>query len=437
MIDLNKVKSVHFIGIGGIGMSALARMMLGRHWQKKVSGSDQSPSHIIEELERLGALISIGHAAESLAQEVDLVVYAIAIPEDNPELYEAKRRGIPTLTYPELLGLVSKDYYTIAISGTHGKTTTTGMVAQVLRDGGLEPTVVIGSLLRDQEQKGSNFIAGVGKYFVVEACEYQRSFLNLDPTILVITNIDNDHLDYYKDIADIQSAFRELAKKVPEEGFVVTNPKDSFIKEAVLDIRAKVIDYTKFVQMPPLKLQVPGMHNQLNAAAALAVADILKIPKVEAEAALKHFPGTWRRFEYKGKTVNGALIYDDYGHHPTEIKATLKAAREQFPKQKIVVAFQPHLYSRTKLLFNDFAKSFSNADEVLLAPIYAAREPNDPDISSGLLAEKIKKEGKNATAFENFNILTEHLLQRISSDQVIITLGAGDIFKVGDALLNK
>ncbi|OGG63524.1 hypothetical protein A3D66_02560 [Candidatus Kaiserbacteria bacterium RIFCSPHIGHO2_02_FULL_50_9] len=435
MVDLSTTKSVHFIGIGGIGMSALARMLLGRQWQKKVSGSDLALSPITEELQKLGAKIFDGNRAGNIPEDTELVVYSAAVAEDNPELLEAKRRGVPTMTYPKLLGLVSRDYYTIAISGTHGKTTTTGMVATLLIETGKEPTVVIGSLLKSSKTgESSNFIAGMGKYFVAEACEYKRSFLELAPTILAITNIDNDHLDYYKDIADIQSAFHELAAKVPEGGFVVTNIKDPLLKPVLGGIAAKVIDYTKYLPMPPLELQVTGFHNQLNAAVALAVADILNISKVEAVEALKKFPGTWRRFEYKGKTLNGALVYDDYGHHPTEIKATLKAARELFPKQKIIVAFQPHLYSRTKLLLDDFAHSFTDADEVLVAPIYAAREPNDPSVSSEMLAQEIAKTGKKTVSSPSFEAV-ESLMAKLSAGDIFITMGAGDIFKVGEKLL--
>jgi len=435
VVDLSKARAVHFIGIGGIGMSALARMMLGRHWQRKVSGSDLQSSAIIEELQKLGATIAIGQARENIPSETDLVVYTIAIGEDNPELREAKERGIPTLTYPELLGLVSHDYYTIAISGTHGKTTTTGMVAQVLRDCGKEPTVVIGSLLRDQKERGSNFIAGQGKYFIAEACEYKRSFLNLEPTILAITNIDNDHLDYYRDLADIQSAFHELAMKVPEEGFVVASAKDLLLKPVLQGLSAKIIDYTKYVQMPLLRLKLPGLHNQMNAAVALAIADILKIPKTDAVKALESFPGTWRRFEYKGETPEGAHVYDDYGHHPTEIKATLKAARELFPKQKIIAAFQPHLYSRTKILLDDFAKSFSDADEVAVAPIYAAREPEDTTISARVLAERINGYSHNAKAYETLGDISRHFSEVLEKGDVFLTMGAGDIFKIGERII--
>src|SRR3990167_8126458 len=319
MVDLSTTKSIHFLGIRGIGMSALARMMLGRQWQKKVSGSDLSPSEITDELKKHGAIVFEGNAAGNVTEGIDLLVYTAAVLEDNPELLEAKRRGIPTMTYPQMLGLLSRDYYTIAISGTHGKTTTTGMVATLLLETGKEPTVVIGSLLQNSVTKNkSNFIAGQGKYFIAEACEYKRSFLNLEPTILAITNIDNDHLDYYRDLADIQSAFHELAMKVPEEGFVVASAKDLLLKPVLQGLSAKIIDYTKYVQMPLLRLKLPGLHNQMNAAVALAIADILKIPKTDAVKALESFPGTWRRFEYKDETPEGAHVYDDYGHHPTE-----------------------------------------------------------------------------------------------------------------------
>ncbi len=441
-LDLNEIKSVHFIGIGGIGVSALARMMLERG--KSVSGSDSSNSRITEELEKLGAMIFIGHNADNLPENTDLVIYTIAISPDNPEFVLAKKKEITTVSYPEFLGIISKDYFTIAVSGTHGKTTTTAMVSDVLRRAGVNPTVIVGSLFKGG---GSNFIAGGGPttvlgmeykdgVLIVEACEYRRSFLNIHPHIAIITNIDNDHLDYYKNMDDIISAFHEFATKVPKDGFVIANMKDVNVVKALRGIKAKVTDYFQLEGFTSkLKLKVPGEHNRDNAQAVLALADILGLEKDKASTALIDFSGTWRRFELKGETKAGVLVYDDYAHHPTEIRATLAGAREKFPDKKIIVVFQPHLYSRTRLLLNDFAQAFNDADSVILAPIYAAREPFDESIKSEMLAEKINLRGKKALSMSDFKEIEEYLDKNLKSGDLLITMGAGDIHKVGEALV--
>jgi len=420
-------KNVHFIGIGGIGISAIARMMLLEN--KKVTGSDSSISDVIEELKREGAKISQGHDSKNITKNVDLVIYTIAITEENSELKEAKKRGIKCITYPEALNKISSHKYTIAVSGTHGKTTTTAMIAKIAMDNKLEPTVIVGSLLKESK---TNFISGKSDLFIVEACEYRRSFLNLEPTILVITNIDNDHLDYYKDLKDIESAFNEMALKVPEKGYVVCDKK-ALAKTSVLkDVKAKIVDYMDFFN-EKMKLNFPGRHNKLDGAVALAVAHILEIDKHKAEKSLADFSGTWRRFEFKGETKDGTKVYDDYGHHPTEIKATLKGAREMFKKEKIVVVFQPHLFSRTKILLNDFASAFNDADEVLLVPIFPAREVFDPTISSDILAEKIK--GTKANSFKTFEDAENYLKTNLKGGEVLITMGAGEAYKIGDNLI--
>ncbi|MBI1998837.1 MAG: UDP-N-acetylmuramate--L-alanine ligase [Parcubacteria group bacterium] len=411
-------------------MSALARMCLFAG--KEVSGSDMSRSEITESLEKEGARIFYMHAKENIADGVSLVVYTHAIAEDNPELREAKLRGISTKTYPEFLGAISKNKYTIAVSGTHGKTTTTGMIAEGAIAAGLDPTVVIGSLLTNAR---SNFIGGAGKYLIAEACEYKRSFLNLSPTVLVITNIDNDHMDYYKDIADIQSAFAEFAAKLPEDGFLVCDAGDPLLAPVIAATKARVVDYKNYFD-DNIALKVPGAHNKKNAAAARAALDCLGMPSEIARAALQEFAGTWRRFEYKGETENGALIYDDYAHHPTEIKATLRGAREMFPDKKIIVVFQPHLYSRTKLLFDEFAASFADADEVYLAPIYAAREPHDASVSMKTLAQKIARNGITAHSAGNFEEITDALnASSYGKKHLLITMGAGDVYEVAKAVI--
>lgn len=445
-LNLNKTKQIHFVGIGGIGISSVARMMLLKG--KKVSGSDTNDSEIVRELAKLGAKIQIGHKKENLNSKTDLVIYTIAVPENNPELARAKKLKIKTLTYPETLGFISKNHYTVAVSGTHGKTTTTAMTAKIFIDAGLKPTAIIGSLLKDENPiRGkdtlralaasngarSNFIAGENKYFIVEACEYKRSFLNLEPKILAITNIDKDHLDYYKNLKDIQKAFSELAEKIPKDGFLICNPSDPRIRPALKSAKCRIIDYTKVKEKFNLKL--PGKHNVENAKAAFSVGRVAGIKEKEIIKSLKNFSGTWRRFDFKGTAKNGALVYDDYAHHPTEIRATLKSFREKFPDRRLIVAFQPHLFSRTKILLNDFAKSFEDAAEIIVAPIYAAREKKDKTVSSEVLTEKIKMRGKSVLALENFEKIVDYLKTNSGKNDIIITMGAGDVYKVGERLI--
>jgi UDP-N-acetylmuramate--alanine ligase len=427
-----EIKKIYFIGIGGIGVSAVARMM--KLSGKGVSGSEISASKITEELAELGVTIFPEHKATHLDPDVDTVVYTIAIHDDNEELVEAKRRGLNVLSYPQMLGKISSQLKTVAISGTHGKTTTTAMIAKALIDGGVSPTVIIGSLLKPEKvgEKGSNFVSGASDVFIVEACEYRRSFLNITPHILVITNIDTDHLDYYKDLVDIQSAFAEEVGEMTENDFVICNPADPNVAPVLKNAKAKIVDFT---QAPKTEnLQVPGDHNIRNAQAAFQVGKIFGIPEEKIHSSLQAFTGTWRRFEYKGETKNGALVYDDYGHHPTEIAATLQGTRSKFADKKIIAVFQPHLYSRTKLLFNEFSACFKDADEVVVMPIYAAREAFDGSITSGQLAEAIAKTGKKAQALSDEDALS--YLNQFSHDTVILTTGAGDIYtKIADKLV--
>jgi len=425
---LKLAKNIHFIGIGGIGISAIARMFILEG--KNVSGSDTSETKAVDELKKLGAKIIIGHSASNIPKNADLVIYTIAINKENPEYKEAVKRNIKIITYPESLKEVSKDKFTIAVSGTHGKTTTTAMIAKIMVEAGLDPTVIVGSFLKDQK---SNFIVGKSKYLVVEACEFRKSFLNIEPSIAVVTNIDNDHLDFYKDIADIQKAFGEFLEKIPKNGYVVCNPEDKTVCPVLKKSKGKIVDSKEFFDNK-LVLKVPGDHNKTNAFMALAVSHLVGIDKKKAKKSLEDFSGTWRRFEYKGETKNGAIVYDDYGHHPTEIKATLKGAREMFPEQKIMVVFQPHLYSRTKILLNDFAKAFKDANSVLLAPIYAGRESYDKSISSEILAGKI--EGGKAQTFKNFELIEKYLKENLRKGEILILLGAGDIYTIGDELVN-
>lgn len=424
----DSVKKAHFIGIGGIGVSAIARMFLAEG--AAVSGSDATSSRITDELATAGATIHIGHAPEQVPQDADLVVYTIAVPASNPELAHARQLDLPLCSYPEILGAISKDKYTIAVSGTHGKTTTTGMLASIFLTAQKDPTVVIGSILT---QAGSNVIAGTGEYFIAEACEYKRSFLNLMPQILAITNIEADHLDYYHDLADIQMAFRELVGNVPADGVVVCDAESEAIRPVLEGCACRVSDWKEALADVPT-LQVPGAHNRENAAAAFAAARAAGIDDAGIRHGLSSFAGTWRRLEYRGETANGALVYDDYAHHSTEIRATLAAVREQYPDKHIHAIFQPHLFSRTRQLFDDFATSFADADAVFLAPIYAAREPHDPSISSEMLAAAMNTTGVAATAYPDFESIVAELSRTGDADTVIVTLGAGDIFKVADLL---
>lgn len=443
MIDLKTIKKVHFIGIGGIGISAIARMMMLEG--KEVSGSDRGTSLVTDELAKLGAKIYLEQKAENISADVDLVIYTIAIPADNPEFMRAKELGVPMLTYPEALGLVSSQKYTIAVSGTHGKTTTTAMLAKVFIDADLDPTVVVGSMLIDQK---SNFIAsstplGTGgrQYFITEACEYRRSFLNLNPSAVIITNIDNDHLDYYKDLADIQSAFVSLVEKVPADGYLVCDVTDPTLAPVLAIAKCQVINYnTQFDTTlgsltSKLELRQPGEHMQKDARAVLALSRVLGVGEEMALKSLSEFSGTWRRFEYKGKIEEGALVYDDYAHHPTEIKATLSGAREMAGDKKIIVAFQPHLFSRTKLLLDDFANAFTDADIVVIPDIYAAREVDDGTISSKDLVNLVNEKGQKAVYASNFAEVEKMLKENAKEGDIIITMGAGDIYKVGEGLI--
>lgn len=397
-------------------MSAVARMLYLQG--KKVSGSDSSQSEITDDLEHLGIKVHIGQKAENLDREAEVVIYTVAVGEDNPELKKARERKLICATYPQALGELSKNMYTIAISGTHGKTTTTAMIGHILKKAGLDPTIIVGSkMLSDTEKSGSNFLAGKSKYLVVEACEYKRSFLNLNPQILVITNIEADHLDYYKDIEDIKSAFEEMEAKVPKDGYVVTENEYGSVK-------------------PDFELLVPGKHNIKNAQAAIKVAELLGISTEKVKEYLKDFKGTWRRLEYKGEK-DGNIYYDDYAHHPTEIKASLSALREKYPDHKLICVFEAHQQSRTRLLFEDFVESLKIADRCFIAPIFITREVDDRKTTNKLLAESINKHVPTFPV-QNEQELKE-LIQKIDSKKplCIVFMGAGDIYKWADLFLPK
>jgi len=422
--DLNNVKKAHFVGIGGIGMSGLARLLM--HRGIRVSGSDRELTDITKALEAEGAQVLSGHSADNIPKSTDAVIYSPAVPEDNPERSQAREQKISEYSYPEMLGVISEHPFTIAVAGTHGKTTTTAMIAHILKDTKINPTVIVGSLLTDSK---SNFVAGGDDYFVVEACEYRRSFIHIHPNILVITNIEADHLDYYKDLDDVIHAFNELVRKVPEEGFIVCDIEDENVQQALVGVSAGVVNYTLYID--DVELSIAGEHNKQNAAAAVAVADVLDI----SDTNLESFSGTWRRFEKRGTLTTGAELYDDYAHHPTEISATLKAFKEKYPDKNIVVIFQPHLHSRTEHFFNDFVLSLSTADRIITAPIYEARIENRSEMSSNELAEALSKVHSNVTHYDSFDDIVDEINKSTDEDDVVITMGAGDIVQVAEKLV--
>jgi UDP-N-acetylmuramate--alanine ligase len=431
------MKKAHFIGIGGIGMSALAQYFNDQG--VTVTGSDRSESPVTELLESKGLTVTIGQKAENVPADAGMVVYSDAVSEDNPERVRAKEIGIPELSYFKMLGQVSLGKHTVAVAGTHGKTTTTGMLAKILQDAGASPTAIVGSLVKDF---GSNYLHGISDLFVVEACEYRDHLLELTPTILVITNLEWDHTDWFPSLEPLQATFRRAIERVSAEGYIVTDPSNPNIVPLLRQGyagHAQVVDYTK---EPAYELRLPGAFNEQNARAAAAAARVA-FPSITDEAiraSLASFQGTWRRFEYKGKTARGADVYDDYAHHPTAVKETLKALRakirEVSPRGKVFVAFHPHLYSRTKDLFEEFATAFGDANEVFIAPIYAAREIDDGTVSSALLAERISGNGVSARA-ATFEEIEKILATEPGPDDVIMTMGAGDIYRIADTLVMK
>lgn len=427
-MKLTDIKKAHFVGIGGIGMSGLARLFL--HEKKEVSGSDRSFTDVTNALQEEGVRLFPSQVADNIAHEVDLIVYTEAMPKDHEELVRARELGIPLMNYFEALGMVANEYYLIAISGSHGKTTTTAMIIDILEEAGLDPTAIVGSL---RSKTKSNFRAGKSKYFVVEACEYRRDFLSLTPDILVITNTEHEHVDYYPDLRSVQEAFRELALQVREGGTVVVNFGAPNIAPILEGVTAKLIDYGKYFD-PTLKLKVPGLHNQLNAAAACAAADIVGVGPLQSKRALEGFSGTWRRFEYKGE-LNGAKVYDDYGHHPTEIKATLEGARELYPEKKLTLVFQSHTYSRTHTLFNEFVGALSLPDHVVLLPIYGAREENESGVTHRKLADALRAQHTSVDAYDTFDEVVAYIKEHATPHDVVVVMGAGDVTHVATRLV--
>jgi len=418
-------KVIYFLGINGIGLSALAQYFKSKGFA--VRGSCDGSSPVTKLLEEKGISFETHHDATFITDDIACVFYTVAIPDENPELQEIKKRGIPLFTYAEGLGFISRKSKTIAVAGSHGKTTTTAMIADILIKAGLKPTVIVGSML---SLGRGNFIEGSDDYFVVEACEYKKSFLEISPTVSIITNIDNDHLDYYKTMENLVEAFNQFAKNTKES--IVVHSSLPYIKEATAEISGTIKNADE--EDVDFKLRVPGKHIIANAQCALAAADLLGIDRGIAKSSLQEFQGTWRRSQYKGVTKTGAQLYDDYAHHPTEIATTIQGFKDAYPNKKIVVLFQPHLFSRTKILFSDFVSALTIADAVWFAPIYHSREVDDGTISSeDLVRATNEKGGGRAFLFTGdlsvFNALGE--------DTILITMGAGDIYKEGDVLLAK
>lgn len=433
---MNDAKKIHFIGIGGIGMSGLARLF--KHEGKEVTGSDATETENTKKLIAEGIAVTYEQTAENITDQqetsdvscIDLVVYTEAMSQDHPELVAAREAGIRTVNYFEALGEIANEYYLIAVAGTHGKTTTTAMLIDILEEASFDPTAIVGSL---RTKTGSNYRAGKSKYFIVEACEYKRDFLTLEPDVLVITNLEHEHVDYYKDLEDVQDAFHELAMKVPEDGAIIAIKSDPKVAPVLQGLKARVYDY-KIEVFRDIALKQPGLYNRMNAGAARATALVLGADKEIIQNALENFAGTQRRFEYKGE-VNGAKVYDDYAHHPTEITAVIGGVRELYPEKKLTVIFQSHTYSRTQELFDEFAESLSKADRVLMLPIYAAREENTSGVSSEKLVAAIREKETEADFFQTFEGAAVTVKESVGADDVVMVMGAGDVVKISQMLL--
>ncbi len=416
---------IHFIGIGGIGVSALARYYLEKG--AKVTGSDLVSSEITDTLREKGAKLLIGkHRVENLPKTADLVVYTPAVPANNPELKRAKKLGIKCQSYPEALGELTKKYFTIAVSGTHGKSTTTAMIGLLLTKAGFDPTVIVGTKVK--EFGNSNYRAGKSKYLVIEACEYDESFLNYYPNIIVITNIEAEHLDYFKTFNNVLKAFKKFVKKLPKDGILINEKKYKKTEKDAAKLR-KV-------------LKVLGEHNISNALSALAVARALKIPDKVSYQALSEYKGSWRRFEEKEYKIQDTKykihIISDYGHHPTQIRVTLKAAREKYPQKKIWCVYQPHQCQRTFYLFKDFVKVFRQApvDKLIITDIYDVAGREEKEIKKKINSEKlVKAVNKNWVIYLPKKEIIDYLKKNLRGGEVVIIMGAGDIYKLSDEII--
>ncbi len=446
---------IYFIGIGGISMSGLAEILKDRGC--RVSGTDIKESDVTKHLESLGISIHYGHRAENITDDIDLVVYTAAIHPGNPELEAAKEKQIPLMDRARLLGHIMEEYqYSVAVAGTHGKTTTTSMVSEILLEAEKDPTITVGGILPAIH---SNVKIGHSPYFVAEACEYFDSFLQFTPLVGVILNVEADHLDYFKTLDNIRRSFHAFAQRIPAGGLLVLNASIAHSEELEENLHCSVETFglkenacwqaRNIVHGPNGKnsfdvyyqgefytsvhLDIPGEHNITNALAAVASAHFLDIPAEVCARGLSHFTGVNRRFQRKGEK-RGIVVIDDYAHHPTEIMATLSAARN-VRHNKLWCVFQPHTYSRTKNLFDEFGRAFGDADEIIVADIYAARETDDGTISAAMLAERIAKEGGNARYVGDFAAIRQHLETHCRTGDLLLTVGAGDVYKIGEEFL--
>ncbi|HIQ73581.1 MAG TPA: UDP-N-acetylmuramate--L-alanine ligase [Candidatus Cottocaccamicrobium excrementipullorum] len=455
-IDFNRPQKIYFIGIGGISMSGLAEILFDEGFQ--VMGSDMKKSELTDRLEQKGIKVEYGQRASNIPADTQVVVYTAAIHPDNPEFVAAKEMGIPMLARAELLGELMRNYHhAVNIAGTHGKTTTTSMLTEILLAGEKDPTVTVGGIL---PAIGGNIRVGGSELFVAEACEYTNSFLSFFPTMEIILNIEADHLDFFKDIEDIRHSFRRFAQKLDEKGILIINREIPRLEEITEGLPCKVItfgrnpetsnysaaeitydqyaraSYTLMIDGKPegkIVLGVPGEHNVYNSLSVVAAGRELGITLEQIQKGLKCFSGTNRRFEKKGE-IGGVTVIDDYAHHPQEIRATLTTAKN-YPHRKIWCVFQPHTYSRTAALLDEFAQALLLADEVILADIYAAREVNTIGITSQDLADKIREAGGRVHYIPSFDEIETFILENCVPGDLLITMGAGDIVKVGEKLL--
>lgn len=458
-IDFSTPKTAYFIGIGGISMSAFAELL--QFMGFTIKGSDRSKSKITKHLEDLGIEIVYEQSSENITPDIDFVVYTAAISETNLEFKRAKELGLPMMTRASMIGQVMKNYTTaVAVAGTHGKTSTTSIASHIMLEAGMDPTISVGGIL---PAIGGNLRIGRSKNFITEACEYTNSFLHFFPTIGIILNIEEDHLDFFHDLADIRRSFRKFAELLPEHGTLIINSDIENLDEITdglpcrvltfsvddpgADFHAADIAYDEFGRGSftlvrsgektdeRYKLEIVGRHNIGNTLACLALSSLFDIPAQTVQSGLSKYKGTERRFERKGE-YNGAVIIDDYAHHPTEIAATLASAKH-YPHKKLWVAFQPHTYTRTKSLLHEMAESLSAADHVLLADIYAAREKDPGDISSKDIENLIVKSGNSATYLGDFESIEKFLEKNLTTGDLLITMGAGNIVEVGEALADR
>ena len=456
--NLKKYKNIHMIGIGGVSMSGIAEIL--HNWGFTVTGSDWVDSETVRTLIKRGIKVTVGHNLDDV-KHADVVVYSAAIKPEDPEMVEAQKLNIPTIERADFLGEITRCFKdTICISGTHGKTTTTSMVSLCFVKALTDPSIQVGAYLKQLE---GNYRVGNSEHFIIEACEYVESFLKFSPKAEIILNIDNDHLDYFKTFDNIKKAFKKYVKLLPDDGILVLNGDDSNCLDLSNHTKANIITYginnqnvnfyaknikfnddgfAKFdvyhnnVFLDTFQLSVPGKHNVSNALACISICTKYNIDKDTIKSALLSFTGAHRRFEFKGKIQGIASVYDDYGHHPTEIVATAKSLMNKKYHQSWVI-FQPHTYSRTKNLLNDFANALMNFDNVIVLDIYAARETNTYNISSKDLVDKLHSLGKNALYIPNFDECADYIKTHIHKDDIVLTLGAGTVTNIGPMLVEQ